>query len=657
MQYDKEQKDNCPVQDICMIAPTEQLAVRARRIIAERGDPVDVFVMNKGGHDGITDLATSEDIVALAESLMARGAKLFISRKGTQQILEEGIGIQVVGLNNTLTDYMKMLLETDPDNKGRVAFFTYGALSQEILLMCRMLHIQVLNYTFTSPEDCRQCVKQAVEDGATYGIGGAWTEVPARQMGFPHVTIENSDESIVNALEVANQIRVIQKEEYVKQQELKTRMERYQAVLNATHDAIISIDENCRVQVVNPVAERIMGKSAAELLGKPIEQVLPNTKMPEVLRSGKPQISQIMQINKTLTNTNRVPIVVDNETCGVVATFQDIRQLQNAEQKIRLKLHEKGLVAKYTFDDIQGESPAILNTIQIARSYAASNAAVLIHGETGVGKELFAQSIHNASSRRNGPFVALNCAAVANNLLESELFGYEEGAFTGAARGGREGLFELAHGGTIFLDEIGEISTETQVELLRVLQEKEIRRVGGSRVIPVDVRVITATNRDLIEEILQKRFREDLYYRLNVLDLQIPPLRERGRDVELLGLDAFRKLNGASAPEMEKRFLEMLAQVGDYAWYGNIRELQNFAERVHILLENRTETFDVMTEMMRRRSQAQTFREPARDEEHDRQAVLAALRANPDSVEEAAKSLGCSRQTLWRKMKKYNISR
>ncbi len=651
-----DSSDGKAVQEICMIAPTEQLARKARGIIEKRGNPVDVFVCNRNG-DGPESVTSPEDLVNLASSLRQRGAKLFLSRKGTQQIVERALGIQVVGLNNTLTDYMKMILEKQVGD-GLIAFFSYGALSDEVMLMCEMLHIRAKNYTFTSPEDSYDAVTAAVADGATYGIGGAWTSVAAAAGGLPHAILENSSESIVNALDVALQIRVIQREEAVKQRQLKTRMEMYQAVLNATHDAIISVNEQGTVQVVNPVAERIIGKRAAELLGYPIEEVLPNTKLPEVLRTGRPQTNQIMQFGKTLTNTNRLPILVDNDVRGVVATFQDIRQLQTSEQKIRLKLHEKGLVAKYTFADILGVSPSILSTIQIAKSYAMSSAAVLIHGETGVGKELFAQSIHNGSTRRNGPFVALNCAAVANNLLESELFGYEEGAFTGASRGGREGLFELAHGGTIFLDEIGEISTETQVALLRVLQEKEIRRVGGSRVIPVDVRVITATNRDLIEEILKKRFREDLYYRLNVLDLEIPPLRERGRDVEILGLHFFKKLSGSAASELHKRFLEILHQVGQYDWYGNIRELQNFAERVYILLKNRAETFDIMTEMMRRRSLAPASQpNPDKSDEHERQAIAAALAAYPNSVEEAARSLGCSRQTLWRKMKKFGISR
>ena len=653
MQQELDWKRVESVQEICMMAPTWQLAEKARAIIAERRHMnVDVFVASNG----------RREIVECAQTLAKKGAKIIISRKGTQQIVEETSDVKVVGLNNSLTDYLRMLKDWGLHTPGLIAFFTYDALSGDVMQMCEMLDIQAKNYIFKTYEDCWDCVRSAMADGAMVGIGGAWTESVSKELGFSHITMENSEDTIVNALVVAEQISRIQHEEAEKQRAIKTRMETYQAVLDFTHDAIMSIDDQCRVQVLNPVAERIVGCRAADAIGKPVEKVLANTMLPEVLRSGVKQTNQMMEIGKVLTNTNRIPIVVDGQIRGVVATFQDIKQLQTTEQKIRLKLHEKGLVAKYSFDDIVGESRAIRNTVQIARSYASSQAAVLIHGETGTGKELFAQSIHNASARRDGPFVAINCAAVSNNLLESELFGYEAGAFTGASKNGREGLFELAHGGTIFLDEIGEIPRETQVELLRVLQEKEVRRVGGNRVIPVDVRIITATNKDLIQETMDGRFREDLYYRLNVLDLELPPLRDRGDDVRLLGVEYFRRLcGGKTTAEQEKRYLDMLAQVRDYAWYGNIRELQNFTERVHILLENGNEVGSgVMTEIMRRRSAGapQPRRAPAEEtDSRERSAIEAALRNYPDSMEDAAKSLGCSRQTLWRKMKKFGITR
>ena len=570
--------------------------------------------------------------------------------------MEEVTNLKVVSLNNSLSDYLWMLKERGLHTPGLIAFFSYDPMSSDILQMCEMLEVQTKNYIFKSFADCRGCVERALKDGAVFSVGGAWTDPWAKRLGLPHVIVENSVEAILNALESATQLRRVQVEEAEKQRLFKTQSEMYQAVLDFTHDAILAIDENGRIQVLNPPAERIMGYRAADSVGQPVEAVLPNTLLPDVLESGEKQLDQIMQIHQTLCNTNRIPILVDGQRRGVVATFQDVKQLQNSEQKIRLKLHEKGLVAKYAFNDILGDSPAIRSTIQIARSYAASRASVLILGETGTGKELFAQSIHNASDRRDGPFVAINCAAVSNSLLESELFGYEAGSFTGASRGGREGVFELAHGGTLFLDEIGEIPRETQVELLRVLQEKEIRRVGGSRVIPVDMRIIAATNKDLLQETVEGRFREDLYYRLDVLDLKLPPLRERGDDVKILGLHLFRQLPGGKDPIMQSQFLYLLEQAGPYQWYGNIRELQNFVERANILMRNAGASSVTVSDILRRR--AEPAPEPCQEtESRDRRAIEAALHNHPGSMADAARSLGCSRQTLWRKMKKYGIQR
>ncbi len=640
-------KDVQHVNDICVMAPTLQLAEKAEMLIKQENyQNIDVVVAASG----------RQETVKCAQTLAAAGAEIIITRKGTRRIVEEVTNLKVVSLNNSLSDYLWMLKERGLHTPGLIAFFSYDPMSSDILQMCEMLEVQTKNYIFKSFADCRGCVERALKDGAVFSVGGAWTDPWAKRLGLPHVIVENPVETILNALESATQLRRVQVEEAEKQCLFKTQSEMYQAVLDFTHDAILAIDENGRIQVLNPPAERIMGCRAADSVGQPVEAVLPNTLLPDVLESGEKQLDQIMQIHQTLCNTNRIPILVDGQRRGVVATFQDVKQLQNSEQKIRLKLHEKGLVAKYAFNDILGDSPAIRSTIQIARSYAASRASVLILGETGTGKELFAQSIHNASDRRDGPFVAINCAAVSNSLLESELFGYEAGSFTGASRGGREGVFELAHGGTLFLDEIGEIPRETQVELLRVLQEKEIRRVGGSRVIPVDVRIIAATNKDLLQETVEGRFREDLYYRLDVLDLKLPPLRERGDDVKILGLHLFRQLPGGKDPIMQSQFLYLLEQAGPYQWYGNIRELQNFVERANILMRNAGASSVTVSDILRRR--AEPAPEPCQEtESRDRRAIEAALHNHPGSMADAARSLGCSRQTLWRKMKKYGIQR
>lgn len=247
------------------------------------------------------------------------------------------------------------------------------------------------------------------------------------------------------------------------------------------------------------------------------------------------------------------------------------------------KFHTKGLVAKYTFEDIIGKSLKLQETIKVATKFGKTSSTILIEGETGSGKELFAQSIHNISSRKDGPFVAINCAALPASLLESELFGYEEGAFTGAKKGGKPGLFELAHRGTIFLDEIGEMPLSLQSRLLRVLQEKEVMRIGADYILNVDTRIIAATNLDLYKMVKQGKFREDLYFRLNILNFKIPPLRERKEDIDFLVKHFIKTMNlkhNTYVKDITEKGMSLLKR---YAWPGNVRELEHFIEKMVIL--------------------------------------------------------------------------
>ena len=639
-------KDVQHVNDICVMAPTLQLAEKAEMLIKQENyQNIDVVVAASG----------RQETVKCAQTLAAAGAEIIITRKGTRRIVEEVTNLKVVSLNNSLSDYLWMLKERGLHTPGLIAFFSYDPMSSDILQMCEMLEVQTKNYIFKSFADCRGCVERALKDGAVFSVGGAWTDPWAKRLGLPHVIVENSVETILNALESATQLRRVQVEEAEKQCLFKTQSEMYQAVLDFTHDAILAIDENGRIQVLNPPAERIMGCRAADSVGQPVEAVLPNTLLPDVLESGEKQLDQIMQIHQTLCNTNRIPILVDGQRRGVVATFQDVKQLQNSEQKIRLKLHEKGLVAKYAFNDILGDSPAIRSTIQIARSYAASRASVLILGETGTGKELFAQSIHNTSPRRNGPFVAINCAALPDNILESELFGHVEGAFTGAMKGGKAGFFEIAHRGTLFLDEIGDISPKLQGQLLRVLQEHEIIRVGGDTVIPVDVRVITATNKDLSSEVQQGAFREDLFYRLDVLELELPPLRQRKQDIPRLleyFLDLEREKHACVLTDISPDGMKLLTA---YPWPGNIREVINFCERLCILCKHSTAAPADIYMALPRLADHTSAPSPDVIRSDARARLEQALLLHHGNRQATARYLGIHPTTLWRQMKRFGL--
>ncbi len=362
-----------------------------------------------------------------------------------------------------------------------------------------------------------------------------------------------------------------------------------EAILYSTEDAISVVDEKGYGILINPAYTRITGFSEADVLNKPctVDIAEGESMHMKVLATRRPVRGVSMKVgpNKKAVVVNVAPIIMQGELKGSVGVIHDVSEIRKLTEELEhARSLIRRLVAKYTFDDIIGKSELIKAAVAQARHAAATPATVLLRGESGTGKELFAHAIHNASSRSGGPFVRVNSAAIAESLLESELFGYEEGAFTGAARGGKKGYFEEADGGTIFLDEIGDINPGVQAKLLRVLQEKEIVRVGGNKPIPINVRVIAATNANLEQRIKEGSFREDLYYRINVIPVFIPPLRGRKEDIPVLTTYFRQKLSqefGRKVAEITPEAVDILM---DYDWPGNIRELENVLGRTIINL-------------------------------------------------------------------------
>ncbi|GAX90186.1 sigma-54 interaction domain-containing protein [Effusibacillus lacus] len=426
-----------------------------------------------------------------------------------------------------------------------------------------------------------------------------------------------------------------------------------QAIVDASHDGIIAIDKQANITLVNKNAMEILGLPEG-IVGQKITKFIPNSDMLRILSTGKKEIGDIAVVLNRQIVINRLPIVVDGEIVGAVSTFKEITDIQKMEMRIRKQFTESGLEAKYRLEDIAGSSAAIKETKKLAERFGKTDATVLILGESGTGKELFAQGIHLTSSRAVGPFVAVNCAALPGNLLESELFGYDEGAFTGARKGGKPGLFELAHGGTLFLDEIGEMSLPIQALLLRVLQEKKVRRIGGEKVIPVDVRIVAATNRDLEELIRAKQFRPDLYYRLNVLTLELPPLRDRLEDIPKLTESVVQEI----CEKMNKRITSIdhsLYRIfRQHDWPGNVRELRNVVERMVLLCEDGRLKKEDAEFFGKKLAPKKSGSGAGRDwEETERVMILSALQRANGNKTEAARLLGMDRTTLWRKIKKY----
>ena len=331
---------------------------------------------------------------------------------------------------------------------------------------------------------------------------------------------------------------------------------------------------------------------------------------------------------------------------GTLITTSAASKILQEERRIRKSLVQKGPSAKYTFRSIIAVNPEMRKKVEIAKKFSRADSDVLITGETGTGKELFAHSIHSASGRMSQPFVAINCATLPENLLESELFGYEPGSFSGASREGRMGLFELAHRGTIFLDEIGEIPVALQAKLLRVLQEKEIRRIGSASVIPIDVRVIAATNVNIREQIALGKFRSDLLYRLNALEISIPPLRERPDDVIPLMEGQLRILAAGLGKQVPKLTPEAQKLLCRYAWPGNVRELRNICERLVVLSDAADVTVEDLNEL-----HSFSGGTPAHQPDSDPpSAPPASFPAKTKT--ELARELGVSRTTLWRMSKR-----
>ena len=425
--------------------------------------------------------------VEVARQAIAQGAELIVSRGGTYQLVKEAFPIPVVEIKVSAYDVLQSFEQVDDPNET-IGVVGYSNVVDGYDLLRKLLPNPVVLVELKRESDIYAVIEDHKRRGIKTYIGDANITRIIRELNCNGIMIQSQKASIHTAIQEARRILRATKEE-------KRRAQQIATITDFVHDAIIAIDENEKITVYNRRAEQVFGVPQERARGRLISDVVPNTKLPEILATGIPQLGELQNLWDSRIVTNRVPITVDGEVKGAVATFQDVTEVQNLEEKIRRSMSEKGFIAKYTFDDIVYASRQIAECIKTAKKFAMYDTPIHICGASGVGKELFCQSIHNYSRRHLGPFVAVNCAAIAPSLIESEFFGYEEGSFTGARKKGKTGMFELAHNGTLFLDEISEILMELQGRLLRVLQEKQVMRLGGGRVIPIDVKIITASNK------------------------------------------------------------------------------------------------------------------------------------------------------------------
>lgn len=671
---------------IVIISPDKELARLCENVARERGSEKEVTIR----------IGPAEKGVAIAREEAKKNPAVFISRGGTFTMIEKArLGIPVVDIGVSYQNLIYCLWKAKSYGRSKVAIIGYKNVFLSIKKIEKYLEeltgTLIIACKVNTDDEIHGYVESVIEkegrDNLVF-IGGNKVANSAAALGCPAVALKSTEENIVSAISEAEKIVAATRSE-------KERANMFKAILDHISDGVLSVDRENTITVFNKAAQTMMMVEEKKILGRKVSEKLFSPRILEVVKKGKPELGVLEEIGETTVVTNSTPIFVDNQVVGAVATFQDITYLQQLEQQVRRKLSRQGLVPKYTFDNIVGESSCMKSAIQRAQKYAGTDYTILLTAETGSGKEMFAHSIHGSSRRKKGPFVTVNCASLPESLLEAELFGYSEGAFTGASRGGHAGLFEQAHGGTIFLDEVGEISGRLQVLFLRVLQEKEIRRIGDNKIIPVDVRIISASNRTLKELVSRGEFREDLYYRLNVLNLSIPPLRDRRSDIPLL-INHFLKLFPAALGAGLSISKEALSSLQDYDWPGNVRQLENILQRLIVISEDeslisnadveealegdltpgkqRAETGrkesgsnegqDCATGMKRTLEEEtlqQLIQASAAEEREkgllwalENEMIKRVLREVKGNRQEAARILGMSSTTLWRRIKKLN---
>lgn len=575
--------------------------------------------------------------------------KVIIARASTANYLREQLDIPIIKIEITNFDVIKTLKSTNTFESPVVLLNHLTDQDRvDIETIRDIMNIQVHVKHFENERDIIQHLDALASQNRLQSVVGTAECVVATagKKGMQSLVVYTQEESITEALHRANEAMENLLKEEIKQRHLET-------IISHAFDGVISTNQEGYITVCNDVAANYIGVFENEIIGRYYKNIhIPLLK--KLFGDGQNVTKHIVNNGSQRFVLNRNHLAEES----YVITFQEVETLVESDSNIRSKLYNRGFIAKYQFEDIIHKSKEMKQTVSLAKAYAKSEGNILIYGESGTGKELFAQSIHNECFRSKGPFVAINCAALPENLLESELFGYDEGAFTGAKKGGKPGLFEMAHKGTIFLDEIGEVSLSLQARLLRVLQEKEVMRIGGEKIIPIDVRVVAATNKNLMESVENQKFREDLYYRLNILSIHIPPLRKRVKDIELL-IDALLLKHGGQSEFITE---EMREDFKKYSWPGNIRELENVIERIITIKQHLRE--EVPLTMIEHALQPKLVEEGALDDyirvkvgslqEMETEIYEQLLNKYDGNRTFVANKLGISRTTLWKKVKEVN---
>lgn len=561
----------------------------------------------------------------------------------------------LIPLRVQTNDFLKALNQAARvGNEINIVNYKENYLKNDLSELGKSFNIKIHQHHYSNELTLDALINDLAEKGQNIVIGSGLAVSKARRKGM-NGFIWYGKETVKLAVDIAFNVLKGRFEE-------QSNLKRQEYILDNFSEGVISLNVVGRIIQINHKAVEILElQKYQDLRGITVNQIEELEWLSDYSKDTVPLKGKLFQFKNKTLYLDSFPIYVKGSYDGSVIIISDTKELQQQEKRIRRKMYDDSNQAIYEFKDIVGNSEKIQKAICKAKKFAKTDANVLILGESGTGKELFAQSIHNQSSRSNEPFLAINCAAVPENLIESELFGYSEGAFTGAKKGGKPGLFELAHKGTIFLDELGEIPLTMQSKLLRVLQENVVRRVGSATYIPIDVRIISATNVNLLEQVKQGKFRLDLYYRISVLNLFLPSLNERKEDLKELVLSYTNRNYPSFMSIIESSINEVSVLLERHSWNGNIREFENTLERLFAYLESpvnitKQGVINNLAEALEDNDllnfnlykEDDTFQDVIKEVEINK--IKETLERTKGNKKEAAKLLGISRSTLWRKL-------
>ncbi|HWV07333.1 propionate catabolism operon regulatory protein PrpR [Ralstonia sp.] len=615
-------------------------------IAAEYNDRAELRVITRG----------FEDIVREIDAAGTERPDVVVAGGSNGAYLKPRLSLPVVVINPTGFDVMHALARARRDAES-VALVTHGDTPEEVRRFVAAYGMDVVFASYTSRQGAESCVLDLRDRGVGVVVGPGLVTDLATQAGMNAVFLYSRD-SVRAAFDTALEVVQATRRETLRRQRLDN-------LLQHLRDGVVALDAQGRVEAINQRLATALGIEAKQAIGQPLLSIAPSLfgLLPD---ADGDTLGTVRGVNYVI---HRGPLTSTGASEGTVFTFQESRAVERLDRTLRSRQRPQQFSARYRLEDLVGESLPMERVRTLVRRYAKSDATVLVLGESGTGKEMVAQGMHQLSARRDFPFVAINCGAFPEALLESELFGYEEGAFTGARKGGKTGLIEAAHRGTLFLDEIGEMPLPLQSRLLRVLQEREVVRLGSTEPTRVDIRVMAATHRALTDAVEAGTFRADLYYRLNILSIALPPLRERPDDVmplaaELLVQAARREprllLRIADTEEAARVLADIAEPLQRYAWAGNVRELQSVIERIAVELAYTEDAGAVTQDVLRLiapevfalatpgKAAALTLRERSRGVEAEE--IRAALAAHDGDRDAVCAALGISKTTLWRRL-------